>query len=603
MKQLILLNGLRLLFLTGIPFLMTQKALSQTPCSNSSVIKQVKVNIHYVLKTDGSGNFAETSDGWGNSNYTGFDYAEDLVDSSNAELAVNPGIAGGMRIPGYDYTVTDFGFRFVLSGVYFHRSDAIYNYYDANYNNGALSGSINNWTYNNWLVNPATEINYFIFSVPSQPTMQLKGIANSSPGALQAKQFNNWYSYKYGAWGQTPAQIHRFEERTFTHELGHLLGLRHTWNQNDFCNDTKLNPNCWQFATEATLPCDSCGCWENITNNLMDYNGYDNYALSPQQIQRVRDYLNGTTGTNYVQQCSNCDAAQANLYLSPNQCLPVRLDGTASDNEDNHFLEIVEVDAANNMISGTYYSSWFAGEINQVADLGQYTGYNFIYGKRYRIKLAVQSINPAGGFCTPWDETPMQYVTIGTGSSCCAASLQLHTLYDINHECIDHFEAACNCPSESIDEVVFQIMNTTYTDDEYTYVYYPGAGTPFAGTVYATFHFNDGSTSAIHKTYQKCEIVTPPIEPGRYRSFEITENEGVEVFPNPSTGAFSIQNNSPFTQNIRVLSLDGRVIYELQVDADASSVIDLSGSANGTYIVDYSGENETMGQQKIVIQK
>jgi hypothetical protein len=334
----------------------------------------------------------------------------------------------------------------------------------------------------------------------------------------------------------------------------------------------------------------------------MDYNGYDDYALSPQQIQRVRNYLNGTTGANYVQQCSNCDAAQANLYLSPTQCLPVRLDGTASDNEDNHFLEIVEVDNANNMISGTYYSSWFAGEINKVADLGQYTGYNFIYGKRYRIKLAVQSINPAGGFCTPWDETPVQYVTIGTGSSCCAAGLQLHTLYDIDHECIDHFEAACNCPSESIDKVVFQIMNTTYTDDEYTYVYYPSAA-PFAGTVYATFHFNDGSTSAIHKSYQKCEIVTPPIEPILYRSLKITENEGIQVFPNPSTGAFTVQNNSSFTQNIRVLSLDGRVIYELQVDADASSVIDLSGSANGTYIVDYSGKNETMGQQKIVIQK
>jgi hypothetical protein len=63
------------------------------------------------------------------------------------------------------------------------------------------------------------------------------------------------------------------------HELGHALGLSHTWPGYDGCEDTPAHTNCWNFS--ETPPCDS-----DVSNNLMDYNPYQT-ALSPCQIGKM----------------------------------------------------------------------------------------------------------------------------------------------------------------------------------------------------------------------------------------------------------------------------------------------------------------------------
>lgn len=65
----------------------------------------------------------------------------------------------------------------------------------------------------------------------------------------------------------------------FTHEIGHALGLSHTWNRNDGCDDTPLNENCWNITSEP--PCDQEG-----SNNLMDYNAHQS-AITPCQIEKM----------------------------------------------------------------------------------------------------------------------------------------------------------------------------------------------------------------------------------------------------------------------------------------------------------------------------
>ncbi len=72
------------------------------------------------------------------------------------------------------------------------------------------------------------------------------------------------------------------------HELCHVLGLRHTWNINDGCEDTPRHPNCW--SQTQTAPCD-----EPISNNVMDYNPHQN-ALTPCQIQKIHTSI-ATPGT------------------------------------------------------------------------------------------------------------------------------------------------------------------------------------------------------------------------------------------------------------------------------------------------------------------
>ncbi|MDH3649455.1 MAG: M43 family zinc metalloprotease [Saprospiraceae bacterium] len=64
------------------------------------------------------------------------------------------------------------------------------------------------------------------------------------------------------------------------HEIGHVLGLKHTWNINDGCDDTPRNSNCWNRTTNA--PCDT-----DASNNLMDYNA-NQHAWTPCQIGKIQ---------------------------------------------------------------------------------------------------------------------------------------------------------------------------------------------------------------------------------------------------------------------------------------------------------------------------
>ncbi|MCB0737183.1 MAG: hypothetical protein KDC92_06700, partial [Bacteroidetes bacterium] len=106
---------------------------------------------------------------------------------------------------------------------------------------------------------------------------------------------------------------------TLSHEIGHLLGLKHTNRfdngpcnslQNDYCDDTppsgSLNPcKCPPPST------DDCGCWNGLasdnghtgddepcSNNMMTYNAKAN-ALTPCQIGRMHYFLMHNGPNNY----------------------------------------------------------------------------------------------------------------------------------------------------------------------------------------------------------------------------------------------------------------------------------------------------------------
>lgn len=67
------------------------------------------------------------------------------------------------------------------------------------------------------------------------------------------------------------------------HEVGHVLGLQHTWSYNDGCDDTPRHPNCWN--KQGGGACDTMA-----SNNMMDYNAWQN-ALSPCQVGLVHRNL------------------------------------------------------------------------------------------------------------------------------------------------------------------------------------------------------------------------------------------------------------------------------------------------------------------------
>ncbi len=78
----------------------------------------------------------------------------------------------------------------------------------------------------------------------------------------------------FGKWNEKPSY---WDYRgILNHEIGHTLGLSHTWGGYDGCDDTPAHPNCWNVM--ETPPCDSL-----YSNNMMDYNIHW-AALTPCQI-------------------------------------------------------------------------------------------------------------------------------------------------------------------------------------------------------------------------------------------------------------------------------------------------------------------------------
>lgn len=63
------------------------------------------------------------------------------------------------------------------------------------------------------------------------------------------------------------------------HEIGHILGLSHSWVGDDGCNDTPNHPNCWSQTNQP--PCEG-----PVSNNLMDYNAHQS-AITPCQLIRM----------------------------------------------------------------------------------------------------------------------------------------------------------------------------------------------------------------------------------------------------------------------------------------------------------------------------
>jgi hypothetical protein len=255
--------------------------------------------------------------------------------------------------------------------------------------------------------NSATEFNVFYIVENDFPNKHYMGIANVFGKTVKLQ--NAWHQYHANGMGQK-----HIEARLLLHELAHVWGLYHTWVGNDGCTDTPTNNNCW-----VESPNNPMCIWGLVTNNLMDYSGYADWALTPCQGNIVHNKLE-TSLSDYLFACRDtpfCVPAYPNFNLPSYICaksssFAVVIDGRATFNETYHHLEIFEVSQIGvpTPVTGTYYSQWFTGKIGQV-NLRTYCNYNFQVNKKYYIKLAVATTNPTGQICSLFDETA-KYVEI-----------------------------------------------------------------------------------------------------------------------------------------------------------------------------------------------
>ena len=180
-----------------------------------------------------------------------------------------------------------------------------------------------------------------------------------------------------------------------------MFSLIHTYDAYDYCNDTPLNNNCWLQVTGSPT-CD----WGNVSNNVMDYNQWVPKAWTPCQIDRATTSLNTTPNSNYIYNCSDCVPANANFVITGFNCgsNPITMDCRGSFNEDGYFIEVFKVSSPSSttVIAGTYFSSWYTGQVPSINLKTIYTpGFTNGY---YRIKLAVQNHRSNNTFCNSWDE-------------------------------------------------------------------------------------------------------------------------------------------------------------------------------------------------------
>lgn len=274
---------------------------AQTLCINDTIINQplpskaisdlktVRINFHYISNNNGTENFTENADGLGNT-YNGYDYSLYLVKNMNLLQAENVqmNLPPGNTTPVYPKNI-----QFVLDKVLFHSNTNANSY-------SAIGAYVNTYKQNMDSV-----MNIFI--VKSGPGGYASNISLTSlnkfivTGVPYAK-----YAEKIGIGENPPIPEWMLWETFFhvNHELGHLLGLKHTvlWGGGDGCptsppnlacdDDCADTPTAWDMdALIGSHP--GCG-WntgdrDTCSNNFMDYGG--GASATPCQINIMHSGL------------------------------------------------------------------------------------------------------------------------------------------------------------------------------------------------------------------------------------------------------------------------------------------------------------------------
>lgn len=341
------------------------------PCND---IANVRVNVHFVQRSNGTGNFNASNDGRpGNPGpATGYTYAESLIWACNEHWDVNP----ALRIPpGDQLTPRPKRIHLVLNGVYFDRNDDLHNY--EGYTNPR-----------SFLKDAGNTINIFLAEVPLQsngmPSYE-PSFGGYAPRIVDcAYSGNEFFTVIRGAWSlYTSLSVQPWQlASTINHEVGHLLGLGHTHTGQSRCADTPANANCWNLNAPPGTNCDQLS---EVSNNLMDYNA-GQVALSPCQLVQTRFVLDNC-GRRYVAFCGSCLPSTIRFSLPEQMCgiqPTILLDGRESFNEAYFTLSIDRLDASGRPIPATHFeqTNW-----RQLGIESLHTLYSFAAGSRYRVTV------------------------------------------------------------------------------------------------------------------------------------------------------------------------------------------------------------------------
>lgn len=243
----------------SLHYIPDPKHLEHTP------IKYIRLNFHFVTAKDSAAN-------WPRKKALGF--AQSLLDAANEKLANNQ----KMWLPYQNDTpALPTRYRYILDpdpeapegkSVYRHFDDELCYYVHRGKNANLFRREV----IKKYSAKEDSVVNIFI--MPHHPdSVASPTYHNSLAGVTLGRAIKITGVFEHGA-----------DYKSFTgvlnHEMGHVLGLSHTWAYNDGCEDTPIHENkCWVRTDEP--PCDTLA-----SNNVMDYNNYQD-AWTPCQIGRA----------------------------------------------------------------------------------------------------------------------------------------------------------------------------------------------------------------------------------------------------------------------------------------------------------------------------
>ena len=256
-----------------------ESAVTDAVNPDHTPMRWVRVNFHYVSDESDTNNFKGEE---------GRKYTHDILYEANLKLSNNC----QMQLPeGNSTPVLPLRWQYVLTGdtsvpgddgIYFHTetSDLAYHIKQGPKENRYSTG-----LFNKYKVRPGEVLNIFMIEHPpdsiDSPTYKASSDGLGFPRWVKmASSYDKFKKVFYLSNGKEVRKGPDYMANLLNHEIGHSLGLSHTWNQNDGCDDTPRNQNCWGWKKEG--PCNT-----NVSNNLMDYNG-SRCAITPCQIWRVQ---------------------------------------------------------------------------------------------------------------------------------------------------------------------------------------------------------------------------------------------------------------------------------------------------------------------------